>query len=159
MVQERLPRHRRRRWSAGRTDQPFLDHGDGEPALAGEDLAAGEATAARRRRGVLRVEQPLVGAERPVEPHGVIEAGEERHQRPDGDTQLDRGHCLLADLHRLVNSRLRGVDLADYLKSERDTYGKSFRQIAIDLITKTGVDVTHEAVRRWYRSITEPRNS
>ena len=33
-----------------------------------------EAAAARGGRGVLVVQQPLVGAERPVEPHGVVEA-------------------------------------------------------------------------------------
>ena len=40
-----------------------------------EEQAAGDAPAVRRRRGVLVVEQPLVGAERPVEPHGMVEAG------------------------------------------------------------------------------------
>ena len=58
-----------------RPDQPFLDDRDGQRPVAAEDAALGQAPAAGRRRAGLAVEQPLVGPERAVEPHGVVEAG------------------------------------------------------------------------------------
>ena len=45
--------------------------------VVGVHRAPGEAPAPGGRRGVLGVEEPLVGPERAVEPHGVVEAGHE----------------------------------------------------------------------------------
>ena len=54
--------------------EPFLHHRRDERAVAREHAAARDRTAARARRHVLRVEQPLVDAERSMKPHAVAEA-------------------------------------------------------------------------------------
>ena len=48
----------------------------------GVDAALAEAAAAGRGRALLVVQQPLVGPERPVEPHGVVQAGARPRRRP-----------------------------------------------------------------------------
>src|SRR5262245_33359609 len=55
-------------------DQTLLRDAHHEPPVAGEEMAEREAARTMRRPALLRVEQPLVGAERAVEPHGVVEA-------------------------------------------------------------------------------------
>src|SRR5262245_51495875 len=55
-------------------DQAFLRHGGDQPAVAAEQAATVEATAAGRRRTVLGIEQPLVRTEWPMEPQRVVEA-------------------------------------------------------------------------------------
>src|ERR1700761_2213440 len=59
-------------------DQALLHDRDHEVARAGVDLAVCEAAGAAGEGGVLGVEEPFVGAERAVEPHGVIQAGAHR---------------------------------------------------------------------------------
>ena len=54
--------------------EPFLHHRRDEPAVVREHSAARDRTAASARRHVLRVEQPLVDAERSMKPHAVAEA-------------------------------------------------------------------------------------
>src|SRR5262249_38275349 len=51
--------------------EPFLHHRRDERAVAREHAAARDRTTARARRHVLRVEQPLVDAERSMKPHAV----------------------------------------------------------------------------------------
>jgi len=66
------------------------------------------------------------------------------------------------NLYRLVEQayraqRRKNPDLPttpiEYIQRERALGGgsRAFRLIANDLATLTGVDVTHETVRRWYR--------
>src|SRR5215207_9299235 len=57
------------------SDQAFLDDRGDEAAVTPEDLAARQPTCPGCGWGLLEVQQPLVGAERPVEPHGVIQTG------------------------------------------------------------------------------------
>ncbi len=59
--------------------RPSCRDADREGAVGAEELAGGEAARRARRRAVHVVQQPLVGAERPVEPHHVVEA---RHHEP-----------------------------------------------------------------------------
>ena len=66
----------RRSGRSGRIEALLHHRGDEQPVL-GEHEPAAEAAPARRGRAVLGVEQPLVGPERSVEPHGVVEAGHE----------------------------------------------------------------------------------
>ena len=56
--------------------QPLLHHRRDHLAVLVEDLALGQRAATARRRRGLVVEQPLVGAERPHEPHRVIQRGD-----------------------------------------------------------------------------------
>src|SRR5437588_11890932 len=56
--------------SAG-AQEAFLHDRHGKGAGGRVDEAPGEAPSARRSRAVLVVQEPLVGPERPVEPHGV----------------------------------------------------------------------------------------
>jgi hypothetical protein len=56
-------------------DQAFLDDRGDEAAVAPEDLAARQPTRPGCGWGLLEVQQPVVGAERSVEPHGVIQTG------------------------------------------------------------------------------------
>lgn len=53
-------------------------------------------------------------------------------------------------LYQLVAAKL-GTDPLDFIKAGRDA-GKPFRIIAQELAATTKVDVTYEAVRRWWRS-------
>src|SRR5450759_2790372 len=55
--------------------QAFLRHRGDQRAVAGENKSAREAARAVQIRRVLRVEQPLVGAERSMQPERMIEAG------------------------------------------------------------------------------------
>ena len=66
------------------TNQALLDDRDDQLAVLGEDLATSQATGARGVRGVLGVQQPPVGAERAVEPHGVAMP---THLKPSHDLQ------------------------------------------------------------------------
>jgi hypothetical protein len=55
-------------------DQAFLNDRGDETAVTPEDLAARQPTRPGYRWGLLEVQQPVVGTERFVEPHGVIQA-------------------------------------------------------------------------------------
>src|SRR5208282_2489841 len=55
-------------------DQPFLCHRRYKPAVAGKDAATAEAACALAAWAILRVKQPLIGAEGAVEPHRMVEA-------------------------------------------------------------------------------------
>ena len=69
--------------SADRADQGFLHHGGDQLALACEEVPTRESSRAESGRAVLMVEEPAVGPERPVEPDGMIQAGNhERSQFP-----------------------------------------------------------------------------
>ena len=81
----------------------------------------GQAPAAGGRRRVLVVEQPLVGPERPVEPHGVVEAGHHAPGRPRSAAAVgeqrgvEQGHvrCVGDDAgvqHRVVGQLAVGPD-------------------------------------------------
>src|SRR5690606_15384844 len=61
----------------GPADEPLLHHGRHQRAVPGEHEAPGQPATAAGVGAVLGVEQPVVGPERPVEPHGVVEAGHE----------------------------------------------------------------------------------
>lgn len=55
-------------------------------------------------------------------------------------------------LRRLAHVALQhseGIGLDEWVGARREQ-GQSWRRIAIDLEKSTGVDVTHEAMRRWY---------
>jgi hypothetical protein len=54
-------------------DQAFLDDRGDEAAVTPEDLAARQPTRPGCGWGLSEVQQPLVGAERSVEPHRVIQ--------------------------------------------------------------------------------------
>src|SRR5579883_3292893 len=56
-------------------DQPLLRHARHELAVARIEQAAVEAARAARARAVLRIEQPIVGAEGPMQPKRVVETG------------------------------------------------------------------------------------
>ena len=56
-------------------DQAFLDDRGDEAAVTPEDLAARQPTRPGCGWGLLEVQQPVVGAERSVEPHRVIQTG------------------------------------------------------------------------------------
>src|SRR5690606_36665498 len=56
-------------------DQPLLHNRADQVSVAGVHQAAGQPAGPRRTRRLLGVEQSVVGAERPVEPHGVVQAG------------------------------------------------------------------------------------
>ena len=56
-------------------DQAFLHHRGHQAAVTGEETPGAEGARGASRRALLRVEQPLIGTEGVVEPHGVIERG------------------------------------------------------------------------------------
>src|SRR3954447_13781554 len=66
----------------GNADDTLLDDRDGEPSVLRVYTGLPEPAAAVRRRRLLVVQQPLVGPERPVEPHRVIQRGPDHV--PDG---------------------------------------------------------------------------
>src|SRR2546423_1557646 len=98
-----------------RADEPLLDHRDRERAVAAEDRALCKPACVRRRRAGLVVQEPFVGPERAVEPHGVVEAGD---------------HVLLLLVrdrvreHRRVEQREVGRVGDDALVDERHTLGE-----------------------------------
>lgn len=51
-------------------------------------------------------------------------------------------------LHDLIQTRL-GRDLSTYVGTRRKR-GHTWREIASDLTSVTGVKVTYESLRRWY---------
>src|ERR1700678_2028643 len=55
-------------------DPGLLDHGNAQFARLGVDLTPGQPAGAGGRGRLLRVQQPLIGPEGPVEPHRVIQA-------------------------------------------------------------------------------------
>src|SRR5690606_31008605 len=59
-----------------RAHQALLGGRGYEETVALEDAAPAEPACAECRRAVLGIEEPFVGAEGPVEPHGVVEARE-----------------------------------------------------------------------------------
>src|SRR3954463_4187988 len=63
-------------------DQALLGHGGDVGSVGGPDLPEAQRTAGRRRRTVGLVEQPVVGAYRVVEPHGVVEARSDEVRPP-----------------------------------------------------------------------------
>ena len=67
---------------AGEPEQALLGDGGDVGAVGGPDLAEAQRPAAGRRRAVGLVEEPLVGAHRPVEPDRVVEARARRSRRP-----------------------------------------------------------------------------
>ena len=60
----------------------------------------------------------------------------------------------------LVTDRLRqttGEALTDFILARRQPGSEvPYRHIASELVALTGVDMTHEAVRRWYMAAIEP---
>jgi hypothetical protein len=56
-------------------------------------------------------------------------------------------------LFRLVDSKLDGTTLEEYLRAARFTDHQPFLLIAYDLTTRTGVKLTQEVVRKWIRTI------
>lgn len=60
-------------------------------------------------------------------------------------------------LHRLIDTKLGRPSLDEYLLEAR-RLGQGFNQIAYELHNKTGVALTHEAVRRWVRALEEERS-
>lgn len=64
-----------------------------------------------------------------------------------------------SNLYRLVEEKL-GSSLAEFIVQRRKTVMSSsgkqsripYRRIANELVDLTGVDITHEAVRRWHRT-------
>src|SRR4051794_6223177 len=77
---------RRRRWPRVSSrlrcgpEQALLDDRHDEGAVPLEDAASGETEGTGGGGTVLVVEQPVVGPERAVEPHGMVEAG--AHDEP-----------------------------------------------------------------------------
>ena len=61
-----------RRLSSLRSHQGLLDHRGNQQARTVEDQAAGQSVTCARHRGVLREEQPVVGVNWCVEPHGMV---------------------------------------------------------------------------------------
>src|SRR5258708_36703936 len=62
-------------------NEALLHRGGHQFSLLGVHVAHGQPASAARRRGLLREQQPPVGAARPVEPHRVVQA---RPGRPAG---------------------------------------------------------------------------
>src|SRR5699024_4289325 len=54
------------------SDQPFLDDGTDQLSVPGVDHSTRQTTRALSTHGLLRVQQPFIGAERAVEPHRVV---------------------------------------------------------------------------------------
>src|SRR5688500_9121968 len=75
-------------------DEAFLCHGGYQLPRLAEDQAAGKAPPAAQVGAVLRIEQPFVGAERPMNPQRVIET---------------RGHNLLLE-YRVAMRHQGGVE-------------------------------------------------
>src|SRR5580704_11127393 len=67
-----------RRLAAPHAHQAFLGDGRDQRTVAGKDQTAGKAARAVQIGRVLRVEQPVIGAERPVQPQRMIET--RRHE-------------------------------------------------------------------------------
>ena len=61
---------------AAQSDETLLGDRNGERTVAPEDFTTIEAARTRRRGTVLHIKQPLVGTERPMKPHRVIETRE-----------------------------------------------------------------------------------
>lgn len=51
-------------------------------------------------------------------------------------------------LQRLIEERLDGT-LADFVAQRRER-GAGWRAIATDLTDKTGIEISHQGVRKWY---------
>lgn len=62
-------------------------------------------------------------------------------------------------LYQIVQDRLlaaTGQNLSDYILVRRAPGNTvPYRHIAAEIVAETGVDITHEAVRRWYHKIVE----
>src|SRR5579863_8463772 len=69
--QERIPSSRFR---LPLPQQALLRHRGDQSPIASEDLTPGEAARATEIGAVFRIQQPLVGAERPMKPQRVVEA-------------------------------------------------------------------------------------
>src|ERR1041385_5823770 len=77
---------------AAAADQPFLRRAGDQAAGAVEELAAHQAAGAGGRRAVDRVEQPVVEAERAMEPHDVIERCHlQAGRQPAHRVRIERG--------------------------------------------------------------------
>jgi hypothetical protein len=65
--------------------------------------------------------------------------------------------------YQLVQSRLQaktGQTISEFILSRREPDGGKeapYRRIASELVDVTGVDLTHEAARRWYHRAVEDR--
>ena len=94
--------------------QPLLHHRGDHLAVPVEELALGQRAAAAGRRRRLVVEQPLVGAERPHEPHRVVQRGDHQVLALLGVVDLRRAQQRqVADVgqradvqHRVVGQRI-----------------------------------------------------
>ncbi len=57
-------------------------------------------------------------------------------------------------LYQFVQQRLTaatGLTLAEFITARRDPATEiSYRRIATEIVNLTGIDISHEAVRRWY---------
>src|SRR4051812_2795846 len=96
-------------------NQAFLHHRDRERAVVPVDEPFGEPARALRRRTLLVVQQPLVGRERAVEPHRVVEARDHeavvvpraRMRHPRGVEQREVGRVRHdARVHQRVVGKL-----------------------------------------------------
>lgn len=58
----------------------------------------------------------------------------------------------MASTLRQALDRLLDGDLDGFV-TERRAEGASWRRISVELFEKTGVDVTHESLRAWYREV------
>ena len=80
----------------------FLRRRCDEPSVAREEAAEREAAAARRVRALHRVQQPVVDAERSMEPHRVVEARELHVALGEMDAVRHRGRH-----HELIVGHVR----------------------------------------------------
>ena len=95
------------------SEQAFLGDRCPQPAVACEDQAPGKAAGTGQARAVLSVEQPLVGAERTVEPHRVIEARghdvvTENRAAVRDERGIEQGHVGSIGQHALMDRRFVG---------------------------------------------------
>ena len=54
-------------------------------------------------------------------------------------------------LHQLADERLGGAGATEKWIADRRSRGMSWRKITRELLETTGVDVTHETMRAWFR--------
>lgn len=77
-------------------------------AVVGEDEPASETPRAARVRAVLRIEEPIIRAERPVKPQGMIEAGDLEAGIEDGmamraERDVEQSHVRKISEHGAMN--------------------------------------------------------
>src|SRR6185437_14520375 len=98
-----------RRWRLGGpvayADQTFLRGGGDQPAVAAEDLPARQPAAALGGGAVERIQQPLVDAERTMEPQRMVEAGHLHVARHVGNAMRQRGRADQVEIRRIGEQR------------------------------------------------------